>query len=94
MESYWEHYEQTAAFKDPYSEGVDSFKGKEKETSPSEDLLEEIRDHIDGCQERMKTVIWDIILDNLERTRDHEHHKTIELFVHTIRGEISRVRKI
>ena len=86
MESYWEYpTEGGAAFKDPTAD---------KNTLPSDIIVGALRKHISDCQERMHREIWDVILDNLERCKDHEHYKSIELFVHTIRKDIASVRKI
>jgi hypothetical protein len=85
MESYWEYpSEGGAAFKDP----------AHKDTVPSDIIVGALRKHIDDSQERMHRVIWDIILDNLERCKDHKDYKSIELFVHTLRKDIASVRKI
>ena len=86
MESYWEYpAEGGAAFKDPLAD---------KNTLPSDIIVGALRKHINDSQDRMHRVIWDIIIDNLERCKDHEDYKSIELFVHTLRKDIASVRKV
>ena len=86
MNDYWEYpTEGGAAFKDPNAD---------KNTLPSDIIVGALRKHINDCQDKIQREIWDIIVDNLERCKDHKDYKSIELFIHTLRKDIASVKKI